>query len=258
MRSRARVCTVVVLTRPGHRWPLILGANRDEQLARAWDPPAAYWPDRPGVIAGRDRTAGGTWMGLNQQGVVAAVLNRQGSLGPAPGKRSRGELPLLALAHPTAQAASEAIGMLDAGLWRSFNLVLADAAEAIFVRGLGHGRPRAMRLAAGLHMVTAHDPDDRDSPRVARHLPQFAAAPPPDPKHDWSAWQALLANHEGAPAEQLNVVPLGGFGTVCSSLVALAADGPPVWLFAAGPPDRAPFQAVQLRSLTANRRDVAV
>jgi hypothetical protein len=248
---RPSVCTVVVLIRPGHLWPLVLAANRDERLDRAWDPPAAYWPDHPGVIAGRDRTAGGTWMGLNRHGVTAAVLNRQGSLGPAFGKRSRGELPLLALAQPTAQEAAQAVIALDAGQWRSFNLVLADAAGAVFVRGLGQGHPQARRLAPGLHMVTAHDPDDPDSPRVARHLPRFAAAPAPDPADGWQvwgwqAWQDLLADRQGEPGEQLNVVPHGGFGTVCSALLALPVEGDPVWLFAAGPPHAVPFQPIRV------------
>src|SRR6202000_3341333 len=153
-----RMCTVVVLIRPAHAWPLVLAANRDELLDRAWDPPAAHWPDRAGVIAGRDRLGGGTWMGLNRHGVVAAVLNRAGSLGAAAGKRSRGELPLLALAHPTAGDAAAAIAALDSGAWRSFNLVLADRNGAMFIRGLGHGRPQSVPLAPGLHMVTAHDP----------------------------------------------------------------------------------------------------
>src|SRR5580700_3751165 len=137
--ATGNMCTVVVLIRPGHAWPLVLAANRDEMLNRAWDPPAGHWPDRPGIIAGRDRSGGGTWMGLNRDGVVAAVLNRPGSLGPAAGKRSRGELPLLALEHRSADAAATAIAILDAGAWRSFNLLLADRAGAIFVRGLGHG-----------------------------------------------------------------------------------------------------------------------
>ena len=185
-------------------------------------------------------------MGLNRHGVVAAVLNRQGSLGPAPGKRSRGELPLLALARSTAEAAAQAIDGLDAGQWRSFNLVLADATGALFVRGLGQGRPQTRRLEAGLHMITAHDPDDLNSPRVARHLPRFAAAAQPDPVHGWQAWQDLLADRQGDPAEQLNVVPHGGFGTVCSSLLALPAEGPPIWLFAGGPPHPTPFRPVGL------------
>ena len=242
------MCTVVVLIRPGHAWPLVLAANRDERLDRAWDLPATYWPDRPGVVAGRDRTAGGTWMGINRHGVVAAVLNRQGSLGPAPGKRSRGELPLIALAETTAAAAVRAVAALDAGRWRSFNLVLADATGAVSVRGLGHGRPQAQTLAPGLHMVTAHDPDDLDSPRVARHLPRFAAAPPPDPVRGWQAWRDLLADQTGEAADQLNVVPRGGFGTVCASLLALPAREPPVWLFSAGPPHAARFVPVDLSS----------
>ena len=93
-------------------------------------------------------------MGINGHGVAAAVLNRQGSLGPAPGKRSRGELPLMALEHRTAADAAGAIAALNAGQWRGFNLVVADAAGAMFVRGAGHGRPHAELLPPGTHMVT--------------------------------------------------------------------------------------------------------
>jgi hypothetical protein len=239
------VCTVVLLIRPEAAWPLVLAANRDEMLNRPWDPPGSYWPDQPDVIAGRDRTAGGTWMGGNRHGVVAAVLNRQGSLGPAAGKRSRGELPLLALAHASAGQAAAAVARLDAGAWRSFNLVLADRRGAIFVRGLGHGHPEVMPLTEGLHMVTAHDPDDQESPRVARHRPLFSTAKAPEPE-DSNEWRALLADRGGEPGEQINVVARAGFGTVCSSLVMLPRDGPPVWLFAAGPPHEAPFQLVRL------------
>lgn len=237
------MCTVVVLIRPGHDWPLLLAANRDEMLGRAWDPPGRYWPNLPGVVAGRDRTAGGTWMGVNDANVVAAVLNRPGSLGPAAGKRSRGELPLLALEHGSARDAVAAIGETNAGAWRSYNLVIGDHSGAFFIRGLGHGRPEAIHLESGLHMVTAHDPDDRESPRVARHLDRFRAAQSPTPG-DWSAWQAILADRAGDPGEQINVVPRGGFGTVCSSLLALPAAGGRMWLFAAGPPHEAPFLAV--------------
>lgn len=239
------MCTVVLLIRPGHQSPLVLAANRDEMLDREWDLPAAHWPEQPDVIAGRDRSAGGTWMGLNSRGVVAAVLNRPGSLGRAPGKRSRGELPLLALGGNSASEAAAVVAGLDAGAWRSFNLVLADRSGAIFVRGLGHGHPQANRLAPGLHMVTAHDPDDEESPRVARHLARFQLAKPPRPP-DWSEWEALLADRSGEPGEQLNVVPRGGFGTVCSSLVALPRDGAPAWQFAAGPPHETPFLPVPL------------
>ncbi|MBN9563596.1 MAG: NRDE family protein [Alphaproteobacteria bacterium] len=239
------MCTVVLLIRPGHAWPVLLAANRDERLDRAWEPPAAHWPEQPGVVAGRDRTGGGTWMGVNRAGVAAAVLNRQGTLGPAPGKHSRGELPLIALAQDSAADAAKAVGALDAGLWRSFNMVLADRHGAFFVRGLGHGRPEAWALAPGVHMVTAHDPDDMDSLRVARHLPRFRAAEPPGPG-DWGAWREILSDRSGAAGEQINVPPRAGYGTASSALLALPAEGPPRWLFAAGAPDEAPFEPVPL------------
>jgi hypothetical protein len=226
---------------------MILVANRDESVDRAWDPPDAWWPDHSGVIAGRDRTAGGTWMGINAHGVTAAVLNRPGSLGPAAGKRSRGELPLLALTQSTATTAVDAIVALDAGQWRGFNMVIADRSGASFVRGAGYGAPSAHRLPPGVSMITAHDPNDEESPRVARHLARFRAAAPPEPGQ-WDAWRAILSDRSGPAGAQMNVEPRGGFGTVCSSLLAIPAAGEPVWLFAAGAPDEAPFRAVSAAS----------
>ncbi len=233
------MCTVVILIAPDR---VLLAANRDERVERLWDPPAAWWPDRPGTIAGRDRSGGGTWMGINRDGVVATVLNRPGTLGPAAGKSSRGELPLMALDHATAADAAAALTRLDAGLWRGFNMVLADRSGGWFVRGLGHGHPQAEPLPAGVSMVTAHDPNDLDSPRTARHLARFQAADP-----DWGSWKAILSDRDGEAAEQLNVVPRAGFGTVSASFVTLPANGAPSWLFAAGPPHTAPFLPVTLR-----------
>ncbi|WP_199436970.1 NRDE family protein, partial [Acidiphilium multivorum] len=47
------MCSLILSFLPGDAWPVVIGANRDEMLARPWDPPAAHWPERPGVIAGR-------------------------------------------------------------------------------------------------------------------------------------------------------------------------------------------------------------
>jgi uncharacterized protein with NRDE domain len=245
------MCTVVLLLRPDHPWPVVLVANRDESVDRAWDPPKAWWPGFPGVIGGRDRTAGGTWMGLNAHGITAAVLNRPGSLGPAVGKRSRGELPLLALAETTATAAIEAIVSLDASEWRGFNLVIADRTGASFIRGAGYGKPLAHRLPPGVSMITAHDPNDLESPRVARHLARFRDAAAPDPAN-WDAWRAILGDRSGPAGAQMNVVPRGGFGTVCSSMVVIPAVGEPVWLFAAGAPDQATFEPVTAGSVASH------
>ncbi|GAC1339276.1 MAG: NRDE family protein [Acetobacteraceae bacterium] len=240
------MCTVVVLVRPGHDWPVLLAANRDERLDRAWDPPGPHWPDRPGVVGGRDRLGDGTWMAY-RAGMIATVLNRPGSLGPLAGKRSRGELPLLALEYDAAPDAAEALGELDAGAYRTFNMVVAEAEGAWFIKGPGRGAPEVTNLAPGLHIVTAHDPNDPASARARTHLPHFQAAPPPDPaRDDWHAWITLLGDRSGPRGAAINVPGVDGFGTVCASLAALPAEGPARWLFAAGPPDVAPFRPVFL------------
>lgn len=245
-----RMCTLVILRRPGHPWPLLAAANRDERLDRAWDPPAPWWPEEwPGVVGGHDRLAGGSWMALGPRGVLAAVLNRPGSLGPEPGRRSRGVLPLMAAAAPSAEAAVARVTALEAAEWRPFNMVVADAATAVFVRGLGGpGRPEARALPDGVTMVTAHEPNDLASPRIRRHLPRFRAAPAPDPARDgWAAWESLIRDDRfdpvTGPAEALRVPATGGFGTVCSSLLALGDGGRRIWRFAAG---AAPFGPVPL------------
>ena len=167
---------------------VLIGANRDEMVARSWEAPAEYWP---GITGGRDILGGGTWMALNRHGVMAAVLNRHGSLGPAPGKRSRGELPLLALRETSAAAAAERLSQLDAGAYRSFNLVLADMETAYLLRGLEAGTPLPQRLEPGTTMLTSGEPNDTSLPRIARHLPKFTMA-------DFTQWGTLLADRVAA------------------------------------------------------------
>ena len=222
------MCTVILSIGSSPDWPLLLAANRDEKLDRPALPPACHWPDQPDVLGGLDVLAGGTWLALNRAGVVAAVLNRTGTLGPAPGKRSRGVLPLLALRHATAQSAIESFAALDGGDWRSFNLIVADCNNSFFVRGTGEGRLQTSTLAPGVHMVTAQDPDDLSSPRIARNLPLFAQAPAPSPP-DWSEWPALLADSTPPQEAALNILPVAGFGTVSSALIGLSTTEPPVF-----------------------------
>lgn len=247
------MCTVITLQRPGHAWPLLVAANRDERIDRAWDPPAAYWPDHPGIVAGRDRLGGGTWMGVNADGVVATVLNRPGSLGPADGKRSRGDLPLIALAYTTADTAAAAMTDLHGIDYRSFNMVIADRNAVWFVRNLGTGHPTAEKLSPGLHMVTSHDPDDMGSPRVARHLPRFRTAIAPEPP-DWAPWAALLADCAGPLDTTLSVPPMSGFGTVSASLLGLPQHGQTIWSFASGPAYSTPFESVSMSGNDAEHR----
>ena len=244
------MCTLVLLRRPAAPWPLLLAANRDELRSRPCRPPGRHWPDRPQVRAGLDVLAGGTWLGLNDDGLVAGVLNRRGTLGPAPGKRSRGELVLEALDHAEARPAAEALRALDPAAWRPFNLIVADAEHAFWLRHAGEGPIRAVPIPAGTHMIEAGELDDPTSARIARFLPQFRFVPEPDPEAgDWSSWQALLADRTsrgGDPRGAMTIVTEGEYGTVSASLIALPrfATTPPLFLHAEGRPGEAAFEAV--------------
>jgi hypothetical protein len=211
-----------------------IAANRDEMIMRPWATPAEFWP---GIIGGRDEVGGGTWLAMNQFGVVAAVLNRHGSLGPAPDKRSRGELPLLALESRSAALAAEALAGLNCAAYRSFNLVVADGVEAFCLSWPGDGVPFLSWLPAGVTMLTAGEPNDVSLPRIARHLPRFEAAAFED-------WGGLLADGSGAWDEALNIPPHRGFGTVCSSLMVLPRGGQAAWAFCGGRPSEALFLPV--------------
>lgn len=253
------MCTVVVLFRPGDPWPVILGANRDEMKDRPWRPPGRHWPDRPEVAAGMDELAGGTWLGMNDHGLVAGVLNRRHSLGPAPDMRSRGELPLEALDHAEARVAAQALSRIDPRSYRTFNLVIADRREAFWLRSRGGFAPDApnavevMPIPPGLSMLTAYDLNDPESKRIRRYRPLFREAPAPDPDAGaFDAWKALLAAKEtepgAGPGGAMTVTSDTGFGTVCASLIALPAPGrgatKPAWLFAPGAPGTVPWNPV--------------
>lgn len=254
------MCTVVILRRPAHRWPLLLAANRDEMKDRPWRPPDRHWPDRPEVVAGIDLEAGGTWLGMNDSGVVAAVMNRTASLGPAPDKRSRGELVLDALDSADAADAAERLGYLDGDAWRPFNLVVADNRDAFWLRSRGAaagGRVERFPLPEGLSMLTARERNDPVSSRIERYLDRFAAALPPEPAPDadggdWAEWRELMADTgrgpDGMPDSAMCIDTDFGFATTSSSLIALPAAGlpdPPVWMFSAGPPAACPYEPVE-------------
>ena len=171
------MCTLILMRRPGHDWPVMIGANRDEMVSRPWRPPGRHWPDRPEVVAGLDELAGGSWLGINDHGVVAGILNRHGSLGPAPGQRSRGELVLEALDHPDAVAAAEALSHLDPAAYRTFNLIVADNRDAFWLRHAEGKRVEAFPIGEGLSAIDSGDLNRPNNRRVALAAPRTAQGP---------------------------------------------------------------------------------
>jgi hypothetical protein len=249
------MCTFIILRRAGHDWPVLIAANRDEMIDRPWLPPGRHWPDRPEVIAGQDTLAGGSWLGINDHGVVAGILNRHGSLGPSPGQRSRGELVLEALDHADAREAAEALSHLEPAAYRTFNLMIADNRDAFWLR---HADPSGtlpisvVPVEAGLHLIASGDLDDDELPRLKRYRPLFAAGTPDPTRGDWRVWESLLTDGNVKPGEEPQSVMRfdtgRGFATVSSSLIALPAiehaEMKPRFRFAAHKPTPSPWRDV--------------
>jgi uncharacterized protein with NRDE domain len=256
------MCTLVILRRPDHAWPVVIGANRDEMIDRPAAAPARHWPDRPEVVAGRDLLAGGSWFGLNDWGVVAAILNRHGSLGPAPGQRSRGELVLEALDHPDAVAAAEALTHLDPAAYRTFNLIIADNRDAFWLRHAEGARVEVHPIPDGLSLIDSGELNRPNNRRVTLAAPRFRAAAPPDPdRDDWADWQDLLSSDESPPGElpeaALRFRMPHGYGTVSSALIALpeanAGERKPRFRYAQWQPAPLPWADVSLTAPAARR-----
>lgn len=68
------MCLIVFALNQHPKYALILGANRDEFFERL-TLPAGWWKSKPPILAGKDERGGGTWLGLNRYGKLAALTN---------------------------------------------------------------------------------------------------------------------------------------------------------------------------------------
>ena len=85
------MCLILFAWRARGDYDLVVAANRDEFYARA-TAPLGFWQDLPGVLAGRDLEAGGTWMGVSRNGRFAAITNYRDPSNVVPNAPSRGHL----------------------------------------------------------------------------------------------------------------------------------------------------------------------
>jgi hypothetical protein len=154
------MCTLAVALGADRRWPVVVAANRDERLGR----PAEGWAVRAAPQGGRwagprDAEAGGSWIGVSDRGVVAALTNFHAPAEwyPDPRRRSRGELVPLMLAQPDAAAARAALAGLDPAAFNPFHLLVADGAHA-FLWWYDGEAAAVEPIGQGLHLVTEDSP----------------------------------------------------------------------------------------------------
>jgi uncharacterized protein with NRDE domain len=248
------VCTLAVYVGCFHDHPLVVAANRDEAYARPSLPPELLRSDAPRAFGGRDVTAGGTWLGINEDGLVAGLLNRQVRHPRDLACRSRGLLCLDLLACRGAEEAAARVAREPAGRYNPFNLLLADARVAFVASQAAGGAPRVERLERGLHLLTNLDVNDPRCPRIGASHAGFAAAGDAfaeerDLDALFGRLAARLADHTTAldPRGPGALCVHGdGYGTRSSTIIVRDAAGRSRWHHADGPPCRTPLSPVAL------------
>ena len=217
---------------------LVLAANRDEFFARAADP-AHAWPDAPQVLAGRDRSGGGTWLGITRQGRLAALTNVRDPAHMRSDRPSRGHLVADFLRGQ--QRPDEYLDAVAArgDAYNGFNLVIGDVyGEQPALHWYSNVERKRVALPPGIHgLSNAGLNTSWPKLQAGRAAMQHALAADavaldglatalgderiyPDPELPATgvplAWErALSAAHIRTPA----------YGTRCTTLLTASADG---------------------------------
>jgi uncharacterized protein with NRDE domain len=183
--------------------------------------------------------AGGTWLGVNQYGVVVAVTNRQLSQLPER-PRSRGVLARELLAEPNAAAAAQhAVRELETKRYAGCNFLLADGRSCIVVQGGDWLRIRP--LPPGLHLLANGDVNDEADPRLSYALDVLQRSQYQQAEECVTALRQLLGLRE--PDRPAICLRRGDRGTVSASILLIRQRlSESRYLHAQGPPDETPFE----------------
>jgi len=150
------VCVIAWNWQPDSATPLILLSNRDEFHARPSR--ALHWWESNGtgttLLAGRDLQGGGTWLGVNAQGQLAAITNYRSADVARKDAPSRGEL-----VEQFLQGSQSALQYLEtltesADAYNPFNLLVFDGQ---CLMGLESRNARILYLPTGIGGVSNAD-----------------------------------------------------------------------------------------------------
>ncbi|CAM2070671.1 NRDE family protein [Sulfidibacter corallicola] len=157
------MCIIFLAYQHFPRLPLVLVANRDEFYGRP-ALPLAFWEDEHQILAGRDGTAGGSWLGVNRSGRVAAITNIRN---PAERKifaPSRGLLVRDFLRGHTGEREFMNLLLEKGGDYNGFNLIFGTVSRLYCYDNRTN---RIEALGAGIHGLS-NDVINTPWPKVAK------------------------------------------------------------------------------------------
>jgi len=246
------MCTLAFYFQAFPRYPIVAAANRDESLNRPSATPRQLW-SAPWIYGGQDLLAGGTWLGINEYGIITAILNRHTGYPADPRRRSRGILCLDALKYASVRQAVDFVNAQPLEEYNPFNLLIADHNEAYVIYAqspLFETKP----LQPGFHLLTNYNLNDLRCPRTRRSSPAFArlvshnVERPSGFSDLCSQLYPLLSTHAPDADPRASVcLHLDGYGTCSSSVLAYSpSERRYHYTFAAGSPCRNTYSDVDI------------
>ena len=154
------MCTLAVYSRTFREYPLVIAANRDEFFDRESLEPELV-PSAPAIYCGRDGIHGGTWLGVNAEGVAAALLNRRtltpltrafALVGSSASRRS-----------PTPRRRLPRVRSPTSRMLHTTRSICSLPMSDVWVFSNPSARLISTRLKPGLHLLTNLDVDDPDA-----------------------------------------------------------------------------------------------
>lgn len=134
-------------------YSLVLMANRDEFRSRGTER-AAFWADAPHLLAGRDRQAGGTWLGITTGGKIAAITNYRDPRQQVSDPPSRGSLVADYLRDERMTPAALRVHLQKHGnSYDGFNLIYGTVRELHYYTNRGGS---SGPVAPGVHGLSNH------------------------------------------------------------------------------------------------------
>lgn len=225
------MCLILFAWRAHPEHALVVAANRDEYFERPARA-AAFWDDAPEVLAGRDLTAQGTWLGVTRAGRFASITNYRNPAERMATAPSRGRLVadfLTAADPPSKYFASVAPGAHE---YNGFSMVAADRTSLVFFSN----REGVVReIGPGVYGLSNHLLDT-PWPKVEKGKERLGALL--DRAFDPEACLQLLCDTEPAHhfpdtgvgvewERRLSSIRIVGsdYGTRCSTVVRIGTDG---------------------------------
>ncbi len=225
------MCTLLLLRRVVEGYPILLLMNRDEVYDRPTDSPLLA-KDGRSILAPSDRQAGGTWVGLNDVGLVVAISNRhEGEFDS--NRRSRGLLCLEALGRASALEVKDFVEEEVAEVeYNPFNLIYCDRGRA-FVTHCGE-ELRTVELQGQVHLLTNMDADDVQQPRIRRAQEILEGLDLGSLDEALDGLGRLASDHR-VYDDQSICLHREGAGTVSSTIIAVSDEFPRGSLFLHSP-----------------------